>query len=89
MLYITYMDKFNTSPARSEASCIAHAESYRGYELRVVHVTRVGSVLMDNEFLVFIGGEISRDELESLQESIIVGRQIIDSSIRATTGTAS
>ena len=80
------MDKFNTPQARSEASRIAHAETYRGYELRIVHVTRTNSPLMGSEFMVFIGGDISADELESLQESIIVGRQIIDSSIRATTG---
>lgn len=77
------MDKYTS---RTEASHIVRAESYRGYELQIVRVTRQNSVLMDEEFMVFVGGELVRDELESIEESIIVGRKIIDSSIRATIG---
>ena len=81
------MDKFtSTHLPRTSCTRVAHREIYRGFVLEVAHVSRTNDVLMDDEFIVFVGNDPVCDELESLEESIIVGRKIIDSSIHATTG---
>ena len=74
------------STRRTEASSCVHGETYRGYELRVIHVTRTNSPLMESEFIVFVGGDPVYDELETLQESIAAGRKAIDLCIIATNG---
>lgn len=76
----------NHTSSRTSASRTAHVEVYRGYTLEIVHVTRTNHVLMDSEFIVFIGNDPMIDELESLTESIERGRRLVDQFIAATKG---
>ena len=62
----------------SSSSTFVHRETYRGFAFEVVRTDRTGSPLMDTEFLVFIGGDLTIDEIETLEQAIVAARKLID-----------